>query len=95
MADVRQEARSLDDDAIREVLSTRLGRRFVRMVLGHLEWNEEVFASDPIVLAGRVGRQVAGVRLYRALEDRQPELLARVFAEERERQALVTQRGER
>lgn len=74
----------LEDESIRVVLSTREGRFFVRRVLALCEWNEEVFAADPIVMAGRVGRQTAGIRLHQLLEDRQPALLAKVFEEERE-----------
>lgn len=78
------ERQFLDDEALRVVLSTREGRHFVRMVLATCEWNQEVFAADPIILAGRVGRQTAGIRLHQLLEDRQPALLAKVFEEARE-----------
>lgn len=85
MGEERKEEKHRDDEAIRVVLSSREGRHFVRMVLGFLEWNEDVFSSDPTLLAARVGRQSAGVTIYRVLNERQPELLARVLSEERER----------
>ena len=85
----RKESRSVEDEAIRTVLSTREGRAFVRMVLGFLEWNEDVFSSDVTVLAARVGRQSAGVTLYRVMNERQPELVARMLVEERERREAI------
>lgn len=92
MATAVEEAQHEDDEAVRSVLSTREGRRFVRMVLGFCEWNEDIFSTEPTVLAARVGRQSAGIAIHQALERRQPELLAQVFAEDRERAELKCKR---
>lgn len=92
MATAREEAQHEDEEAIRVVLSTASGRRFVRMVLSFCEWNEDVFTADPTVLAARVGRHSTGVAIFKALEARQPELLAQVFAEDRERSELKRKR---
>ena len=81
----RKESKHVEDDAIRAVLGSREGRVFTRMVLRFLEWNEDVFTADPTALAARVGRQSAGVTIYRVLNERHPELVARMLVEERER----------
>lgn len=88
MATPTEEARLEEERSIQAVLSTREGRLFTRLVLGFLEWGEDIYTSDPTALVARVGRQSAGNALYHKLDALQPELLAKVFAEERERRDL-------
>lgn len=88
MATPTEEARHEEERSIQAVLSTREGRLFTRLVLGFLEWNEDIYTSDPTLLTARVGRQSAGNAFYHKLDELQPELLARVFIEERERRDL-------
>lgn len=94
MATASEEARIREEQTVQAVLSTREGRHFVRMVLDFCMWNEDLYTSEPTLLAARVGRHSAGVSIYRKLEELQPDLLAKVFIEERERNELFKRRSE-
>lgn len=95
MDNVLQEARKQDEQAIRDLLADANGRRFVLIVLATAHWNESVFAVEPTALAFNVGQQSVANEVYRKLDLLQPELLARAFKEERDRQDAMARRIER
>lgn len=83
------------DNAVRTVLGTPVGRRFVMDVLEACHWGRNPFAPDVSSLAYNVGIQSVGQTLFALIERTQPQNTRDMLTEWRERMDAIEAEMER
>lgn len=85
-----------DDDgaAILDVLGTESGRRFVMMALRAFHWDDPLSGAEPFQTHANAAVRDAALGFYQTLEANQPELAAKMIAEDFERRTIEEDRSE-
>jgi len=77
------------DNAVRTVMGTPIGRRFVMDVLESCHWQRNPFAESSNALSYNVGVQSVGITLFSLLERTQPLQTRDMLTEWRERMDAI------
>lgn len=89
--------REVTDDegaAILGVLGTESGRRFVMMTLRSFNWDVRLSGAEPHQTHANAAVRDSALSFYETLEVHQPELVAKMIAEDFERRTIEEDRSE-